>query len=110
MSPSKIPFQRLVDLVEGRLSPDERADVLAQVAANPQAAREVVWLERIIGLMRTDATADAPPYVVARALRLFRQRGAHDAPPLRQRIRAMLQFDSAQRPLPMGVRSGQATA
>jgi anti-sigma factor RsiW len=106
MPASKIPFERLVDLVEGRLPEDERAELLAQVAASPRASREVAQLASIVELMRTDDAEDAPPHVVARAARLFRQRSAPEAPSLRQRLRAVLQFDSAQRPLAMGVRSG----
>ncbi|NJN96977.1 MAG: sigma-70 family RNA polymerase sigma factor [Anaerolineales bacterium] len=66
-------------------------------------------LEQVIGLMRTDASEDAPPAVITRARRLFQPR-AVPAPTGRRRIAALLQFDSLQRPLALGVRSGQPAA
>jgi len=108
MPTPRIPFERVVDLVEGRVPEDERAALLAQVAADPHTSQTAAELARIVELMRTDDTPDAPEHVVARAVRLFRQRAAPAAPGLRQRIQAVLTFDSAQRPLAMGMRSGQA--
>src|SRR5512136_2866312 len=107
---SHIPFRRLADLLEGRLSPDEQAPLRAHVADCPRCAADVAWLERITGLMRTDASADAPPQVIARAVSLFRPRAAQPAPGLLQRVVAALRFDSAQLPLAAGVRSGQPVA
>jgi hypothetical protein len=107
MPTTKILYERLVDLAEGRLTPEERDAMLAQVAASPTASRELAQLERLIALMRADDEA-APPHVIQRAIRLFNQRLVPSPPRLRQRIQALLQFDSAQQPA-LGVRSGKAT-
>ena len=97
-------FDRLVDVAEGRVSPEERASVLTHVSTCPRCTTEIAQLERLIGLMRTDQSEDAPSHVVARAVRLFTARIAPSRPGLRQRLLATLQFDSALRPAAMGVR------
>lgn len=103
-----IPFLLLVDLVEGRLAPEERERVQAHVSHCQQCAAEAAWLERVIGLMRTDVSEDAPAGVIARVRRLFADRRAPEPSGLRQRILAALRFDSAQLPLAYGLRAGQA--
>jgi hypothetical protein len=106
MPTTKVLYERLVDLAEGRLALEERDAVLAQIAASPTASRELAQLERLIALMRDD-DEDAPPHVIQRAIRLFNQ---HLAPsPPRLRLQALLQFDSARQPA-LGVRSGIAPA
>jgi hypothetical protein len=105
MTPRHIPFPRLVDLVEGRLPSDAQEQVRVHVAACPRCAEQVAWLERVIGLMRTDDAEEPPPPVIAGALDLFRSRGAPEAPGLRQRLKAALRFDSARAPLAPGLRS-----
>lgn len=102
----RLSYAQLVDLAEGRLSEPERADLLARLAADPLAAAELAWLERVIGLMRDDTGEDAPDYVVNRALRLFRPPPAPLVPGLLRRVVALLRFDSAQAPLAMGLRAG----
>lgn len=104
MPTTKILYERLVDVADGRLTSDELDAVLAQIAASPAASRELAQLERLIALMRAD-DEDAPSHVIQRAIRLFNQ---NRAPRPRQRLAALLQFDSAQQ-LAMGVRSGKAT-
>src|SRR5262245_33057614 len=75
-----VPFARLVDLVEGRLVPEEAAQLRAQIADDQRATADVRWLERVVAAMRRDATWDeAPPEeVVARAVRLFRPRDSDE--------------------------------
>lgn len=106
---SHISFERLVDLVEGRLPPTEQLQLLAHVSSCAHCAAEKSWLERIIGLMRADTSEDAPPAVIARARLLFRPR-VTPAPTGRRRIPALVHFDSRQRPLALGMRSGQPAA
>jgi anti-sigma factor RsiW len=106
---SHLSFERLVDLVEGRLSPAEQDQALDHLAACARCAAEKTWLEQVIGLMRSDTSEDAPPAVITRARRLFQSRTA-PTPTERRRISALLQFDSLQRPLALGVRSGQPAA
>lgn len=107
MTSPHIPFRRIADLVEGRLLAGEQAQLLAHLATCPRCTSERVWVERVIGLMRTDETKDTPPSVIAHAVRLFRPRIAQPAPGLLQRVVATLRFDSAQLPLAFGVRAGQ---
>ena len=66
-----IAFVRLVDLVEGRFPADELAAARSHIVACPRCAAEHAWLERVIGLMRTDAAEQPPTHVVAAAKRLF---------------------------------------
>lgn len=106
---SHLSFERLVDLVEGRLSPAELDQALDHLAGCARCAGEKTWLEQVISLMRTDTSEDAPPAVITRARRLFQPR-AVPVPTGRRRIAALLQFDSLQRPLALGVRSGQPAA
>lgn len=107
---SHIPFDRLVDLAEGRLPTEERDQLLAHIASNPQAAAEFAELERMLDLMRSDDMEDAPSYVVSRANRLMRQKKSGEVaqPNLIQRLVALLKFDSAMAPAAAGIRSVQS--
>lgn len=107
---SHIRFEKLVDLVEGQLSAEEQTRVLAHLATCSQCAAEKVWLEQVIGLMRTDSTEAAPAAAVDRARKLFQgraQQGNKAAPKPRPRIFAILQVDNTLPPLALGFRSGQ---
>jgi anti-sigma factor RsiW len=104
---SHIGFERLVDLVEGRLPPAEQTSLLAHLNTCNRCAADKAWLERVINLMRTDTTENPPPGVIDRARRLFQAR-ASSTSTQRRRIPALLQFDSRQQPLALGVRSGPA--
>ena len=99
-----VPFEQLIDIVEGRLSLDEQ--VRMHLAMCPRCAAEVAWLEHTIGLMRTDDTVEPPARVADAISHVFRPHTAPKPASLRQRIVATLRFDSAQVPLPQGTRSG----
>lgn len=101
-----IPFEQLIDFVEGRLSPDEQAHSRAHVSACHRCTAEVAWLERVIELMRTKDIEEPPQRVATHIMHSFGSRSAPALSPLRQRIMAALRFDSAQLPLPVGMRSG----
>ena len=103
-----IPFDRLADLVEGGLEPAERRRVEAHVRICPPCASEVAWLRRTIGLMRADDMEDAPPPVIARAVRVFLPVGAEPAPGPVRRVLALLRFDSARPDFALDVRAGRA--
>jgi hypothetical protein len=104
-----IQFSRLVDLVEGRCSPDELTEVWPHLRACPRCAAEVAWLERVIGLMRIDKIEHAPAPAVAAAKRMFRLPLQPQARPVaRPQLIAMLQFDSARTPIALGMRAGAA--
>jgi hypothetical protein len=107
ITPRHIPFPQLVDLIEGRLSPHDQSQTLRHVSGCAHCGAEAAWLERVIGLMRTDDSEDAPPYMVAYVSHMFRSRAAPD-PPNWRRIVASLRFDSAKLPLAIGIRAGVA--
>jgi len=97
-----IPFARLVDLVEGRLSSAEQLDMREHLLACAACAEQNAWLERVIELMRTDTAEQPPAGVLASAKRLFRP----PALATRQLLMATLQFDSARAPAGLGRRAG----
>lgn len=108
MAKVNVTYERLVDLAEGRLPQAQHAALLAQVQADPQLNAEYARLSRLIALMRTDDSVDAPEAVVARAIKLFQSRAAAPRPGLLRRLAALLTFDSAQAPLAMGLRSASS--
>ena len=107
-----VTFERLVELVERRLTAAERAEVQAHVGACARCSARVAQLEVVTGLMRTDASVDAPRDLLASALSLFapRRADAGRAPSLVARLLATLTFDSARVAPAFGVRSGQSAA
>jgi len=102
-----IPFDRLVDLAEGRLSPDEQMRVQAHASTCSRCAPQLAWLERVIGLMRNSDYEEPPPGLAGEIAREF-DAYSTPMPTLRERITAVLQFDSAQLPFAMGRRSGSS--
>lgn len=107
-----IPFSRLADLAEGRMSVTERSDSRAHISACSRCAAQTEKLEGVINLMRTDKAEDAPRDLVAHTINLFRTRAASVSkePALIKRIVAALSFDSFQTSPAYAVRSGQAAA
>ena len=101
-----IPFSRLVDFVDGRLSADDQAEIEPHLLACPSCASDLTWLRRVIGLMRADQTKDPPANVVAAAKRLFREPVMPSGSVARRQIAASLYFDSSQAPVAIGLRAG----
>lgn len=100
-----IPYERLVDLAEGRLAASEAAELRAQIAQDPAMRAELSALEALIALMRSDESSDAPEHVLNRAIRLMPARTPRGAGILRQLIASLVQ-DSWQAPqLAAGLRS-----
>lgn len=98
-----ITFIQLVDLAEGRIAADAAVAARSHVAACARCAADLAWLERVIGLMRTDTSEHPPPRALAAAKRLFKP------PTPRRQFMAMLQFDSARTPVALGRRAGTQT-
>jgi anti-sigma factor RsiW len=96
-----------VDLVEGRLPPDEQAKVESHLTTCTHCAGERARLERTINLMRTDESEAPPPVVLNRVLQRFRPQPESATSSLRERLVAALQFDSAHSSLAFGIRSAQ---
>jgi hypothetical protein len=104
-----IPFDRLVDLVEGRLSPDEQTQLQTHTSACSRCASQLAWLERVIGVMRTNNYEEPPARVAGEISRVFDSYSPLPSSSLPQRITAVLRFDSAQLPVSVGRRSGSST-
>jgi anti-sigma factor RsiW len=109
LTPRHIPFARLADLAEGRLSPEEAAEERAHLDACTRCAGQAAQLGHLAALMRADTTEDAPPALVSDVVRMFRARRGHaEEPGLLRRLVAALTFDSSTLTPAFGVRSGQA--
>lgn len=110
-SPQHIAFARLADLAEGRLTAEEAAGARAHLAGCADCSGQAAELERLTGLMRADASEDAPRDVLFNAIRLFRARPtAAETPGLLRRFVASLSFDSGARNPAYGLRSGATAA
>src|SRR5215208_1219124 len=109
LTPRHIPFARLADLAEGRLSAAEAAEERAHLADCTTCSAQAAQLGHLSALMRADASEDAPPELVASVVRMFRARRAEgEQPGLLRRLVAALTFDSSSLRPAFGVRSGQA--
>lgn len=103
---SKVTYEQLVDLAEGRLAA-QTADTLRQrIAADPALSAELAIVEKVISLMRSDRSVDAPEHVITRAVRLMRKPRPAGGPELLRRLVANLRSDSMRQPLAFGLRSG----
>jgi len=103
-----IPVSQLADYIEGSLPLTQRVELETHLAICSRCSGELAELEHLIGLMRTDASEDAPPSVIDRAVKLFRSRREPESASsgLRRRILAVLHFDSIGLAPAFGVRSG----
>jgi hypothetical protein len=109
LGPQHIPFERLVDLAEGRLAPD---DSRAHLDACAACAGRLAQVGHVTGLMRADTSEDAPRDVFAGAVTLFGARPVRvsAAAGLLRRVIASLSFDSGSQTPAFAVRSGQPGA
>ena len=103
MKSPHIAFELLVDLAESRLTPEERETALAHLDGCSSCARQLVSLNKVINLMRTEAAEDAPREAIINAVELFRAR--KKSVPLVRRVLATLNFDSQKSSPAFGVRS-----
>jgi hypothetical protein len=108
LAPRHIPFERLVDLAEGRVAPEESRDASAHLKTCAACAGHLAQVERLTQMMRTDDSVDAPRDLLAGALNLFRARPTREG--FLRRVVAALSFDSGALQPAFGVRSGQATS
>lgn len=110
-SPQHLSFARLADLAEGRLTAAETAAARAHLEGCGGCAGQAAELERVAGLMRADASEDAPRDLIFNAVRMFRARpNAAETPGLLRRLVASLSFDSGARTPAFGLRSGATAA
>jgi len=103
---------QLADYVEGNLPLTQRVELETHLAVCSRCSGELAELERLIGLMRADTSEDAPTSVIDRAVRLFRSRTKPKSASsdFRNRISAVLHFDSIGLAPAFGVRSGKPGA
>ncbi|HEX8336755.1 MAG TPA: hypothetical protein VF621_08490 [Pyrinomonadaceae bacterium] len=109
LTPRHIPFARLADLAEGRLSPEEAAEERAHLAGCTACSAQAAQVGHLAALMRADTSEDAPAELVASVVGMFRaHRAGAEEPGLLRRLVAALTFDSSSLRPAFGVRSGQA--
>lgn len=109
LTPRHIPFARLADMVEGRITAADSTEERAHLDACERCSSQAAQLRRVATLMRSDASEDAPRDVLMSAVQLFRARKAGGREPgLLRRIVAALTFDSSALTPAFGVRSGLA--
>lgn len=105
-SQTRIPFETLADLVDGRLSESEATEIRRQLANTDQRTRaNLAWLQALASF-RKAMPLEAPPERVRQALRAHFRRWAEERrqPGLFQRLVAQLTFDSRLQPSLAGVR------
>jgi hypothetical protein len=105
---TRISFETLADLVDGRLSESEAAEVRRQLADADACTRaDLAWLQALAAFRRA-MPPEAPPERVREALRAHFRRWAEGRrqPGLFQRLVAQLTFDSRRQPALVGVRGG----
>jgi anti-sigma factor RsiW len=105
-----LQFEKLADLVEGRINDAERAAAQAHLSVCSSCSTQFARVAETVNLMRTDEAEDAPRDVLASVVNMFRSRAVEAGPSLVRRVLAALSFDSMQPGLAYGVRSGQAAA
>jgi anti-sigma factor RsiW len=112
LAPDHTPFERLADMAEGRLAPDDAQDVRAHLASCATCAGQLAKIERVTNLMRADNSVDAPRDVLANAVRLFDARSIREGvvSGIIRRVVASLSFDSRAPGLAFGMRSGQGAS
>lgn len=101
-----ISHEKLADLIDGRATLEEQAQLMTHITDCQRCGNEYQRLERLIALMKSDNSEDAPSDVIANAINLFRDHFTSRAP--MRCLTAVLSFDSLNMAPAFGVRSGQA--
>jgi len=102
-----IPFTELTDIADAHSSTS--AATREHLATCSHCSKQLEIIRQTIGLMRSDATEDAPAELVQYARNVFRRHVASGKPSLLTLIIASLTFDSLTMAPAFGLRS-QATA
>lgn len=105
LNQSHIPYERLVDWLDARLPDDQVAAITAHLTTCTRCRDEAARIERMVAAMRADASRDAPPALIARAVQLFRPRAAAPAPSLLERLVATLRFETTPLTPALGLRA-----
>ena len=104
-----ISHEKLADLIDGRATLEEQAQLMTHISDCRRCGNEYERLERLITLMR-DNSEDAPANVISNAIRLFKDHVTSREPAVLRRVIAELVFDSLNMAPAFGVRSGQAAS
>lgn len=104
---SHISFEKLVDLAEERLLPDDRVTSLSHIESCPKCMTQLHNLNHVLAMMRTDSAVDAPRDLIAYARSLFKARRPVTESSILRRLVASLTFDSQTTAPAFGVRSGE---
>jgi anti-sigma factor RsiW len=105
-----ISHEKLADLIDGRATREERAQLMTHISDCHRCGNEYQGLERLIALMGSDNSEDAPRDVLSNAINLFRGHFTSREPLVLRRLIAALSFDSLTMAPAFGVRSGQAAS
>ena len=98
-----IQFNELVDLAEERSV--TAAEAGEHLASCSECSDQLHSIKQTIGLMKSDATEDAPPASIAYARNIFRDRVGTPQPTILTRLMAALTFDSLTMAPAFGLRS-----
>lgn len=98
-----IPFSLIVDIAEGRTSPD--AGARAHLDACPTCSSDLRWMSRTLAALQAEAAEEPPARAVADVKALFRARRPQRAPRASP-LAAMLRFDSARARPAFALRAG----
>lgn len=110
---ARIPFETLLDYVEGRLPAEQTAALASRIPQADQATRrDLAWLQSFHELHRTGALEPAPMHVRVYLRQRFRRWAAQRPPQpgLLQRVQAALRFDSLAAAALAGARDLQLEA
>ncbi len=105
-----IEFAEMADIVTGHLSESETGIARDHIRTCDECGLQFSRLERLVGVMLDDRSADAPTYAIANAFRAYDAyrppvaRSA-EAPSLIERVSAALRLDSASLSPSFGTRS-----
>jgi anti-sigma factor RsiW len=100
-----VALDRIADLARGLLPAAEQESIHSHMAGCARCAAQIARIERLFAVTSAGATEDVPSHVVARAVRLMRQRKAAMQLSPRRRIMATLRFDTLRMPVALGKRS-----
>jgi anti-sigma factor RsiW len=105
-----ISLDKMVDVARGLVPDAEQQSIHAHTASCADCAARMSRIARITAATRADDSEEPPAHIGARAMRLMRQRNAAVPLPPRQRLTALLHFDSSRSPVALGARSQAAGA
>ena len=104
-----LDIEMLAALVTGALTGEELRSAAAHLATGcRRCVSQHALFADVLALARADDSAEPPPHVLVRALRIMPHQAMSPAPlPLSRRVRALLLFDSRTALSPAGARGGE---